>query len=353
MSSGVIVQEADLGGERAVLVAALHRFLTPHLTPEQCERRFDWLYGGGPHGRPRAWIAREAGGAVIGAAAAFPRRLRLGTNEIAGWVLGDFCIHPEFRSLGPAVQLQRVFVDEAKAGRFRFWYDFPSAGMVAVHRRLAIRPTHEVIRMAKPLRVERKLEGVLRSRLLASFLAAPANWILGMRDTPRGGPDGCVFELATGRCGPDFTELDRSVGPGLGLSTVRSAEYLNWRYLDHPLQRYGILAARQRGELQGYVVFSAPERGTDAPIVDLVGADGSAVLPALVRALTARLRAAGVTTASFPLLATHAWMPWIRNLGFRPRERSPLVIAGQAGDAGVTHLERGGRWHLVAGDRDL
>ena len=352
MTAGVVVQEADSDRDRVPLVDALHRFLTPHLTREQCEARFTWLYGPGPHGTPRVWIARESGGSVIGAAAAFPRLLRLGTEEEQGWVLGDFCIHPEFRSLGPAVQLQRVFLEEAKAGALRFWYDFPSASMVAVHRRLGLRPTHEMVRMAKPLRLERKLEAILRSRLLASLVAAPANWILRMGDSPDGTTERYEIGLESGRCGSEFTELDRKAAATWGLSTVRSAEYLNWRYRDHPLQRYEVLTARRDGELQGYVVFTDPVRGADAGIADLVGEEDSPVLEALLCALITRLRAAGVTTASFPLSGTHAWTPRIQRLGFQPRERNPVVIAGQPRDACIAHLERGGRWHLLYGDRD-
>ena len=352
MTSGLIVERADAARDRASLVDALHRFLTPHLTREQSEARFTWLYGPGPHGTPRVWIARASGGSVIGAAAAFPRLLRLGAEEEQGWVLGDFCIHPEYRSLGPAVQLQRVFLEEARAGALRFWYDFPSASMVAVHRRLGLRPTHEVVRMAKPLRVERKLEPILRSRLLASLVAAPANWILRVGDARDGKAEGYEIGLESGRCGPEFTHLDRNASKDWGLSTVRSAEYLNWRFRDHPLQRYEVLAARRGGELQGYVVFTEPVRGADCGIADLVGEDGSPVLEALLRALLARLRAAGVGTASFPLLETHAWTPRIQRLGFRPRERTPVVIAGQPRDACMAHLERGGRWHLLYGDRD-
>ena len=62
MTRGVAVAEADVSRERPALVDALRRFLTPHLTPNQCESRFTWLYGRGPHGQPRAWMARESGG---------------------------------------------------------------------------------------------------------------------------------------------------------------------------------------------------------------------------------------------------------------------------------------------------
>lgn len=345
------VEEVSIDRERPALVDALHRFLTLHLTSEENEALFTWRYRQGPHGVPRVWTARGPRGDVIGVATAFPRRMRVHRDEEMGWVLGDFCIHPDHRSLGPAVRLQRVFLEEARAGKLRFWYDYPNPGMVAVHRRLGLEPTHSLARFARPLRLDPKLRAIVRSRRLASVLAAPANWMLGAGGTASA--DGVEFAIQSGPCGEEFTDVSRQSLDGLGLATDRTAEYLNWRYLEDPLHRHEILTARRGGALEGYAVFEISETPARARVLDLVGEDGSPVVPALLGALLRRLRATGVATVSVPILSTHRWVPHLVRHGFRRRESTPVVTGGSPDSRSRTHLGGGGSWHLLDGDRDV
>jgi hypothetical protein len=85
----VQVRPADLIQERAILLELFKRLLTKDFD----QGRFDWLYFDNPCGLARAWVASEgAGGGIIGAAAAFPRRISFSGTEKCGWVLGDFCL---------------------------------------------------------------------------------------------------------------------------------------------------------------------------------------------------------------------------------------------------------------------
>src|SRR6516165_11096555 len=91
--------------DRGIIIEVLARYLTPLSD----DHRFQWLYLNGVHGTPQAWLAVDANGDnICGAAAAFPRRFQMGNEEVLGWVLGDFCLDPQYRSLGPALQLQRA-----------------------------------------------------------------------------------------------------------------------------------------------------------------------------------------------------------------------------------------------------
>jgi len=351
LAMSIVVQEARLDLDRGLIVDALHRFLTPYLTPESNATRFAWLYQANPYGAPRVWTARRSdGGQVIGVASAFPRRLYVREVAEQGWVLGDFCIHPDYRTLGPAVRLQRVFLEEAEAGRIAFWYDFPNPGMVAVYRRMGLAPTHEVIRFARPLRLDPKFTAIVRSRRLGALLAAPANWLLRVGGTRTPARGKLEIETLHGACGPEFTGLSREIRGRLGLSSERSAEYLNWRFHGDPLHHYEFLTARHHGSLRGYAVFRLA--GSEAHIVDLFGADGAALMGSLIGAVIARLRESDVATLSLPLLSTHPWAPVLRRLGFHPRESGPVITGGSYSSAALTHTAEGGPWLLLDGDRD-
>ena len=164
----IVVQPADLDLDRGLLIGLLSRFLTPLSDG----RRYDWLYRQGSFGPARAWIATDTvSGQAIGAAAAFPRRLVVDGKKITGCVLGDFCIHPGYRSLGPALVLQRACLQQDEAAGFALGYDFPSASMMAVYERLGLQPFDRMVRLAKPLLVDRKLASWVKSQSVARGVA--------------------------------------------------------------------------------------------------------------------------------------------------------------------------------------
>ena len=88
---------AGLDSQRELIVETLSRYLAGRSD----DRWFDWLYALSPYGQARTWLAIDNDrGAVIGVAAAFPRRFHLGNKEILGWVLGDFCLDPDIGAWG-------------------------------------------------------------------------------------------------------------------------------------------------------------------------------------------------------------------------------------------------------------
>jgi hypothetical protein len=343
----IAIRPADLEGDRKLMVQTLSRSLNPLYD----DARFDWAYRANPHGAARAWIAFDRGhDAVIGTAAAFPRRVFAGDREERGWVLGDFCINDPYRTLGPAVQLQRACLAEVDAGTAGFCYDFPSASMTAVYARLGIAPTARMLRFALPLRVDRRVREWVKHPSVARALSGAANLALALR-APRGrGGRSLAVALDRGRCAEEFTALAQEVGGRHGVCISRSAAYLNWRYLDNPLRHHELMTARRDGRLRGYAVFS--QLGEDATLVDLFGAEPPSVIDELVRSVIEILRERGAATVSVPLLEGHPWIPRLRRLGFIPRESSPVVIYDAAARAGDGAAGGRGPWFLVYGDLD-
>src|SRR5260370_15911816 len=131
---------------------ALSEFLSKYLSRGADEQRYTWMYMDNPEGPARAWIATPSHSReMIGVAAAFPRRMLHSGKEVRGWVLGDFSIHPDHRTLGPALALQRACLEGLSTGEESFCLDFPSDAMLAVYKRLRIDAQAEMIRLAKPL----------------------------------------------------------------------------------------------------------------------------------------------------------------------------------------------------------
>ena len=340
------IRPADPVADRGPLIDLLSR----NLSPTAGDRRFEWLYLENPHGPARAWIATEGDtGRAVGAAAAFPRRLLVGGSVRHGYVLGDFCIDQHYRSLGLALQLQRACLEQIVSTPLLLAYDFPSDRMMAIYRRMQVPPAGHMVRWAKPLRANRKVGNLVRSPALASLLAAPFNELLEWKDFASLQNVGWTIVDQGEICKEEFTHLAHAVGSCYGSCVERSAEYLNWRYLRHPLVHHELLAARHGGELRGYVVFS--HTNEDAKIVDLFGFSDTAIWTALVARVVALLRNRGVVTLSISALARNPWTGLLKRWGFRPRESSPLVVCA-AGTEAAPSQDSGGPWFLMDGDRE-
>jgi hypothetical protein len=343
----LVVRPANLESDRELLIETHFRYLTSLSD----DFRYDWLYRRNPHGEARAWVAidREHD-TVVGAVSAFPRRIYLNGREELGWVLGDFCINDRYRSLGPAVQLQQACLAEVHSGTLAFFYDFPSTSMIAVYKRLRINPFGQMLRLTKPLRVDRKIRKFIKIPMLARGMSAVGNLLLALSDRTPSDHGTLTISLHEGECGEEFSALSEEFARGYGVCIKRSAKYLNWRYLTNPLRRYELLTARCDGTLLAYAVFT--HDGEDAMVVDLFGIEEPGIISALVDRLVALLRKRGMITVNTPLLEAHRWVPLLQYLGFRIRESSPVVVYTTSRfPANRSILDNTG-WFLLHGDRD-
>jgi hypothetical protein len=335
------VVAADLDADRHAIVACLAR----HLTERPEDTRFDWLYREGPHGTARAWLARETTtGEIVGVAAAFPRRLRIRGVSYTALILGDFCIAEAYRSLGPALRLQRACLGPIDAGEAAFCYDFPSAGMVGVYHRLGIKPHGQVVRWARPLRIDPAVRRLVRDERLAATVSRVANAVLALRQA-KGGTRGIRVDVEHGSWQAMADVAGKAV-TGYDIFTERSEGYLRWRYERNPTCRYTVLGARHDGGMTGYAVLA--EGQAHVLVAELIAPDEAARQALLVGAAGWAGRN-GAVTLSLPLLEGDPLAALARRTGFRPRESRPLMVY-----AGVApHIDVAGhRWLLTHGDRD-
>jgi GNAT superfamily N-acetyltransferase len=341
------IRRADPETDRALLI----ELLSQNLTPEAGGRRFDWLYLDSPHGRARVWVVTEGDtGRGLGVAAAFPRRLFVHGRLRDGYVLGDFAIEPRHRNLGLALQLQRASLDQLAVSSTSPAYDFPSDRMMAIYRRMRLSPASQMIRWAKPLRTDRKIKGSVKSAELASLLAAPLNVLLKWTDFSTHLKTEWTIAKQVGACTEEFTHLAHSIGSQYGSCVERSAEHLNWRYLQHPLVPHELWTARRDAKLAGYVVFS--HTGDDARIVDLFGFSDTEMWTALVAQVVSLVRVRGAVTLSISATASSPWSARLKKWGFRLREGSPFLVCGTAPAKNGVDPDSNDSWFVTEGDRE-
>jgi GNAT superfamily N-acetyltransferase len=343
------IREADLDRDGVRIADALSKYLTP-LADLQ---RFDWLYNRNPNGKARAWVGLIEGD-LVATAAVFPRRAYFNKSEIIAWVLGDFCVSDRHRSLGPAVALQRALLHASDSNGIPVSYDFPSAAMRAVYKRLQLEPFGQMVRMAKVLRLDRKFREHIRYGPLSKTLTPIGNALLSATAAFRPAVDRTLkISLQEGKCGGEFDALARRVGISFEFCVRRSAEYLNWRYLENPYKKHGLMKAERDGELLGFLIFS--QTGADGEIVDVFAEDNSAILGRLINEVVELFRRRGVMTVSVELIASHPWIGLFKKFGFYSRENKPLMVYA-SNQARPLVIHNGGSshsaWFITGGDRD-
>jgi hypothetical protein len=340
------IRPVDVHGEGPLLADLVQRYLNP----EADGRRHDWLYRRNPSGRALAWLAIDDDtGRPVGMASAFPRRVCVSGSDETAWLLGDFCIRADSRSLGAALALQRACLSGIEATGARFCFDFPSGSMMAVYRRLGVAPWGEMTRLARPVRVGRHIRRVVKNEVMARGLAAAGDALLGLGRRRRRASGRVAVTLADGPCGDEFADLARRTRARAGAWVDRSPAYLNWRFVDHPVSRYERAEARRNGALVAYAVFR--QSGDDGLLEDVFGADDAEAVTDLVEAVVAVLRARGVMAVSATMLTSHPWRGWLRRLGFVPRESKPMVVCVSRPRV-ADGLPREDGWFFMDGDRD-
>jgi Acetyltransferase (GNAT) domain len=339
----ITIRAADLEADRQAIVDGVIKYLNPAAG----SARFDWLYKNNPFGAPRVWLAVEGdGGSIVGALAAFPRQLSVRGHKETAWVLGDCWVADQYRSLGPVLTLQRACLREIDSGAARFCYDFPSAAMMAVYRRLQIKPCFQLVRMAKPLRIDRKLKQLVAHDRLHRALSMVGNQLLDLGEGKLPSDRNVSVSDYVGEFGSEFSELGARLGNGYNVYTQRTCDYLNWRYRDNPLCRYDVLIARRNGSLDGYAVLSQEDDG--ATLVDLFGTSEAGVLSALVNHSIGLMKRRGAQTLSAFVGETHPWRDLLQKHGFKTREATPVVLYAPPGG----EITENGNWMVMSGDRD-
>ncbi|HLH06335.1 MAG TPA: GNAT family N-acetyltransferase [Terriglobales bacterium] len=343
----IIIRNADLNADRSVLVSCFYQFLTPLSD----ERRYDWLYRDNPDGPARVWIAHDPeNGALVGSGSAIPRRFWMGGDEVLGCIFADFWIHPNYRSLGPALQLQRACMQSLDQGDYQFCIDFPKMSMVAVYRRLGVQPAEAMVRWAKPLRVDSKIGQKVKPAVLAKCLSAAGNRLLELSDRRFGRSK--KFEIYTheGPFGEEFTELGRTACCGYDFCVARNQSYLNWRYRNHFHQQYSTLVAREGSRLTGYLVMLRD--GNYGQVIDLIGKPGHECLEMLLARAVSIFREQGIELMNAPMLPSDPAAQLFKHLGFYARESSPIVIYASSHGSYGHALPGKGKWFLMQGDRE-
>lgn len=314
---------------------------------------YDWIYRRNPCGRARCWIVVEReSGAILKTGAGFPWPIWRGRQALKGTLSGDACTVPAFQRRGLAA-VRRDFVENHPWHRDFCGIAGPNEGSRIVTQKAG--KGDELLGPLRggtlPLRAAFLLEKALLPAALSQPLGVLADPILRLwRDSAlRGGAAEQERIEAVPRFTNDFDEVTERCMAWPKFWSPHNADFLNWRYLDHPVESYVAIASIEADRPMAYaVVCLEREKATLAEFA--VEVDATRRRAALLSAAIGVARQAGAASLNF--FAPPGWRHWpfFRRVGFLPyRTKNHFEAFGARFEPEALDIRN---WQVTPGDRD-
>jgi len=342
---GLAIRRACLKEDRQELLEVFKRNFGEF--GENHEERYDYQCKLNPAGEGWTWLLYDrSSGSTVGTTSLFRRKMYVNGRQLLAGQVMFFAVDAGYRSLGPALMLQRVTFDPVDHGEVAFCYDCPphDEGM-STFVRLGMHPNCVMTRYVLPLRSDEYLRKSLGKGAWTKPVIATANLLLRMQRS-RHDPPGLEISEFRGDFGEEFSHLDEVVSSSGVIRGRRSSEVLTWLYRQFPpsAQRtrnslndeFRTLVARRAGELVGFVVFRDQTDNLIA-ITDLFGAQlESAGIP-LIEAVIGVAKRNKMHGVYAYCVGGSELSRVLESAGFRPRERAARVVAYERTNGRASH----------------
>jgi hypothetical protein len=316
---------------------------------ERSRLRHDWIYRHNPYGTARCWVViHRASGRLVGSTASWPWPMARGTQRVEGTQGGDWVIAPGWQRQGISELRSPVWRSHAWHNNTiaLSWPNEKSRGS-GIKRGRSVDivgpvPKAVLILNAKAYLAGRDWPAVVSAVGGSVVGTALMAWrrLLIRRET------GLAVE-AVRRFESSFDTVTQRCMAWPGFWSPHDADFLNWRYLDHPTAHYLAFALVDGGALAGYSVLKID--GQVSWLMEFVTPVSPRRLGAVLLLHTIETaRAAGCTHLKFS--APPGWRHWrlFRAAGFvRVPSEIYLWPGGEAPE--VRQLTM---WQWVPGDMD-
>ncbi|WP_077623388.1 GNAT family N-acetyltransferase [Sediminibacillus massiliensis] len=198
-----------------------------------------------------------------------------GRVEKAG-LRADTMVDPSARGKGIYKSLNEAMISYAKEAGIAYLYGFPAPKakqlLLAHTNAVNLGGISRYIYVLNPVAL---LAGKTKLAKPMTFADGFYNKLRAQKE-PRILHEGLAIEQVT-ELDPGFTELAKKTAAFKPFILKRNAEYMNWRYVNHPDNQYTILAVKIEEQLQGYIVIKKEEKTfkhgsvISASIIDWLG----------------------------------------------------------------------------------
>jgi hypothetical protein len=311
---------------------------------------YDWLYRRNPWGTARCLVAIDrASGQMVGSSSFWPWPMARGTQSVEGTVEGDTVTAQGWQRLGIDALRGQLALSHA-------WFNYivgmswpnEKARGAAAKRGRSKRILGPVPRSILLLNTKEFLITRSWPMLAGAIAGAVTDGVLELwrKMFVRAQPGIAVEEVR--RFDSSFDEVMRRCMAWHGFWSPHDAEFMNWRYFDHPTVQYTAFSLMVGGALVGYSVLRIEAQ--EAMLMEFAAPTSPPHLAgALLLHVIKTARAAGCACLRFSASPTWHHRKLFRAAGFLPTRSSPVYLWPSGDGPGTRQLEL---WQWVPGDMD-
>lgn len=267
------------------------------LDQQRLEKVWDWLFQENPaaRGQPvQGWVL-EANGEIVGHSGVIAQRFCVLGRELLFSFATAFCVLPQYRFHG--IRLAHEFLthtqsefpltnsgNESTVAIYKFFGCEQIPGMADNDYIWSIRADRLVRQKLKRVPRGSQLSIVRYVAALLRWMSLFLTYVVWERYRSPYIVEQCEH------VGEEFNRLWEDLSRSYGVLSVRSREYLTWRYFQHPEQPYRFFAARSsEGKLVGYAVYWCEAQGSGLRMLHIVDLFCDHTNPRLVMALAQKM----------------------------------------------------------------
>lgn len=319
------------------------------------EGKYDVFYRDNPFGQALCWLIQDDDtGTAIGASAAFPKKMRLNSQDITAGIAGDLAVLKEHRKLGAATDIQKVLVDKYRELGLDFLYATPNIISEKVALKSGYKLVGRTVRLIKILKSYYLLKRYLKIGILARIAAFFVDLFFTLKspESQYINTGKYRFEIVK-KYDKRFDELWQRAFGQYKLVGERSSVALNWRFGDCPYKDYYAFALidKQTNTIEGYIVYQIVKKNVQ--VVDCFANDLEHTLDPLLSEFIHYFRKQAVNTITFYYFGNSRVVDKVKAYDFitRPDNRSIVVEISKDLPYHSLVMEKE-NWHYLDGDND-
>ena len=220
---------------------------------------WEWKYLENPMiiDQPLIYIA-EHGGKMVGARPLLPNRMKFGDKILKVAQPCDTMVHPEHRRKGLFTKMTKFAIKDAKKRGYTLFYSFPNSLVGKIYKNIKSLDWEILSKIDASYKIfspEKTVSSKMTGKISTNIAKIVLKLLLSRKSKPPTLKTTKSYDVnGESTITDEFIELWEKLPDDLKISSVRNREYLEWRFVEHPENDYGLFTARKNKELLGYFV---------------------------------------------------------------------------------------------------
>jgi hypothetical protein len=318
---------------------------------------YDWKYLIAPFKTPKCWFAIEnETDKLIGIASLFPRNIWVNRKPVNTFTLGDFYIEKKYRGFGLALLLQKNIYNESyQMKNKQLIFGIANKQSKVIAEKTGYTNMGAITQYIKPLYLSHIAEykqhypKILKiktvQKMLDIFFSVTA------RERYRRKKNKYRIEIRHSFDKQFDIFWDKAV-QGFNIISEKSSKILNWRYANHPREKYSIFSLKDNQQLLGYIVYA--EINNNHQIYDLCYLKNQSILSDLLLEFSLYSRDKQISSIIMYYLGDKQIIRELRKFNFHPVSYhvQDLLVGTMHFDADESAMVNNpSNWNLLLGDK--